>query len=212
MAATGFGLADAIAALGVARVFYGDPFTSGGLIALPTEGEITATISQELNRLTAPELTGGVAHDAWVTPGQITVTVPVIYAGAAQIATLSAHGSAHEGFTSPQRPSYTSLVILPLLEMDQSTDPPTISYGLAGEPAVGTWSPAAPSNALWFWKTVPTKPDISMAWENGGKVIIPVSFEVFFAGDAEPYDGIPNGQKVYTHGDPVETGVTGLAI
>jgi hypothetical protein len=206
MAATGFTLDQAITALGVARAFVGDPFTTDGLMGLPTEGEITATVAQQLNRLTAPELTGEVAHDAYVTPGQITVTVPVIYTGAAQIAALSATGTAHEGYTAPQRPTYTSLVLIPLQELDTSVDPPVFAYD-------GTdWTPGAPANALWFWKTVPQKPDLSMAWENGGKMILPVTFEVFFAGSSGDYEGIPNGQKVYTHGDPVASGVTGLAI
>lgn len=206
MAATAFALADAIAALGVARAFIGDAFTEGGLTALPTEGEVTVSAPQSLNRLTAPELTGDVAHDAWVVPGQVTVTVPVIYTGAAQLATLSAHGSASEGYTSPKRPTYTSLVLIPLKEMS-TADPPTISY--TGTTPV--WSPAAPVNSLWFWKTVPQRPDLRMAFDNGGKIILPVTFEVFFA-DSTSYPGVPNGQRIFTHGDPVAKGVTGLKI
>lgn len=204
MAAAGFALADAIASIGVARVFMGDPFTANGLECLPTEGEIRVSVPQSLNRLTAPELTGDAAHDAWVVPGQIQVTVPVIYGNAAQFADLSAHGTAGEGFTSPRRPVYTSLVIIPLLEMNNSVDPPTIS--LTGT----TWTPAAPTRALWFWKTVPIRPELSMAFDNGGKVIVPVTFEVFFAGSG--YAGVPNGQRLFTYGNPVAAGVTGLAI
>lgn len=208
MSATGFSLSEALSSIGVARVFMGDPFTEGGLIPLPTEGQITPGVPQTLNRLTAPELTGDVAHDAWVVPGQVQVTVPVIYGDAELFAALSAHGAAHEGYSAPQRPVYTSLVIIPLLEMDTSVDPPTISYG--GDPAA--WDPAAPERSLWFWKTVPIRPEFSMAFDNGGKVIVPVTFEAFFAGDEGSYSGIPEGQKVFTYGDPVAAGVTGLAI
>jgi hypothetical protein len=212
MPASGFSLSQALSALGVARVFIGDPFTVGGLKALPTEGEISVSAAQQLNRLVATELTGDVAHDAWVTPGQVTVTVPVIYTGAAQIDDLSAHGTAHEGFSGPQRPTFTSLAIIPLAEMDTSVDPPTIGYNSAAVAPATPWTPAAPANSMWFWKVVPQKPDLSMSWDNGGKIIIPVTFEVFYAGDTGKYAGIPNGQKVYTHGDPVAEGVTGLAI
>jgi hypothetical protein len=206
MPATGFSLSTALSSLGVARAFIGDPFTSGGLTALPTEGAISATSPQNLNRLTAPELTGEVAHSALITPGQTTVTVPVIYTGAAQLATLSAHGSASEGYTSPQEPTYTSLVLIPLEEMNTSVDPPTISYdGLA-------WAPAAPANSLWFWKVVPQRPDLSMAFENGGKVILPVTFEVFYAGSAAPYSNIPAGHKLFTVGDPVAAGVATVRV
>lgn len=199
MAATGFSLNDAIAALGVARAFIGDPFTANGLVALPTEGEIVPSTPQTLNRLTAPELTGDVAHDAWVTPGQTTVTVPVIYTGATQLASLSATGSASAGHTSPQRPTYTSLVLFPLKEMS-TADPPTISYdGL-------TWTPAAPANALWFWKVVPQRPDLRMAFDNGGKIILPVTFEVFFD------NARPAGHKLFTHGNPVTAGITTVRV
>lgn len=210
MPATGFALTEAIEALGVARAFTGDPFTLNGLDALPTEGEISVSAPQNLNRLTAPELTGEAAHDAWITPGQVTVTVPVIYTGAAQLARLSAHASASEGYSGPQRPTFTSLVLIPLLEMDTSVDPPNISY----DPAATTpaWDPAPPVNSLWFWKTVPQRPDLSMAFDNGGKIILPVTFEVFYAGGAAPYSGVPNGQKLFTHGDPVAAGVTGIAV
>lgn len=204
MAATGFSLTDALQAIGVARVFIGDPFTEGGLVALPTEGTIEANVGQTLNRLTAPEFTGDVAHDAWVLPQQTTVTVPVIYGDPTIFELLSGHGSFHEGYTSPQRPSYTSLVIIPLLEMDNTVDPPTISYD-------GTWAPAAPDHALWFWKVNPQRPNLQFQFDNGGKVIIPVTFEVFFA-DSDEYSNIPNGQRIFTYGDPVAAGVTGLAI
>lgn len=199
MSATGFALTDAIAALGVARAFIGDPFTAGGLSALPHEGEIAASVPQELNRLTAPELTGDVAHDAWVIPGRPTVTVPVIYTGAAQLAKLSAHGVASEGYTAPRRPTYTSLVLFPLSEMS-TADPPTIAYdGI-------TWTPGAPVNALWFWKVVPIRPDLRHAFDNGGKIILPVTFEVFF--DAAR----PSAHKVFTQGDPVARGITTVRI
>lgn len=204
MAASGFTLVEALQAVGVARVFIGDPFTEGALVALPTEGTIETNAPQELNVLTAPELTGGIAHDAWVVPGQTTITVPVIYGDPTIFSLLSAHGSLNEGYTSPQRPVYTALVIIPLLEMDTTVDPPIISYD-------GTWSPGPPDRSIWFWKVVPTTPSLSMSWDNGGKVIVPVTFTVFFA-DADEYSNIPNGQRVRTYGDPAAEGVTGIAI
>lgn len=199
-------LNDALSALGVAKVFIGDPFTADGLTALVTQGRVSATVGQELNRLTAPEYTGDVAHDAWVVPTRTVVTVPVLN-HPDNWAALSAHGTAHEGFASPQRPTYTSLVIIPLLDMDTSVDPPTISYN-------GTvWDPVAgPVRSIWFWKTVPIRPEFGWQWEEGGKDIVQVQFEVFYAGGSGDYAGIPNGQKIFTAGDPVAEGVTGIAI
>lgn len=196
---TAFSLSAALSALGVARAFIGDPFTASGMSALPTEGQINASSPQNLNRLTAPELTGDVAHDAVVTPGQTTITVPVIYTGAAQLASLSAHGSASEGYSSPKSPTYTSLLLVPLKEMSTAA-PPTLAYDGT------TWTPAAPANSIWFWKVVPQRPDLSMAFENGGKVILPVTFEAFFDADR------PEGHKLFTVGDPIAHGITEVRL
>ena len=198
MSASSFPLTEALRALGVARAFIGDLFTVAGLEALPTEGEIVPSMPQNLNRLTAPELTGDVAHDAFITPGQMTITVPVIYGGTDTLAKFSAHGSASDGSAGPQSPTYTSLAIIPLREM--AGDPPSIGYD-------GTaWTPGAPVHSLFFWKVVPQRPDMRFAWEGAGKIILPVTFEVF-------YDITrPVGERLFTQGDPVAKGITTLRI
>lgn len=201
MTISGFPLTNALRSMGAARVFLGDPFTLAAMTAVPTEGEITAAMPQTLNRLTAPELTGDVAHDAFIVPGQTTVTVPVIYGGTDTLAKFSATGVKNEGFTAPQKPVFTSLLIVPLNEMKTSVDPPTLSYN-------GTaWDPVTPPvHALWFWKVVPQRPEMRFAYENGGKIIIPVTFEVFY--DAAR----PAGHRVFTQGDPVAAGITTVRL
>lgn len=198
--ATGFNLAAGLTALGVVRVFVEDP-EYDIFVALPTEGAITVNAPQNLNRLTAPELTGDVAHDAWVTNGQVTVVVPVIYTGADQLRLLSATGAASIGTSHPIRPTYRKLFVIPLEEMDL-TDPdaPTITY------LSEVWAPEAPVNSIMFWKTVPVYPEITSSWENGGKIIIPVTFEVFFDGTK------PSGHKVFTVGDPTTAGIVDFVI
>jgi hypothetical protein len=199
MPATAFDLAQAIQSIGPGRVFMGDPTTIGGMLPIPTQGEIAATMPQNMNPLTAPELTGDVPHDAWITPGQPTVTVPAIYGGEDTLARFSATGSAGDGFTSPKKPVYTSLAIFPLSELS-TDDPPSIGFD-------GTdWTPGAPVHALWFWKCVPIRPDFRLAWDDGGKIILPVTFNVFY--DATK----PVGIRIFAQGDPFDQGFATLKI
>jgi hypothetical protein len=199
MPATGYTLSAALQNIGVARVFMGDPFTVDGMVAIPTQGEVQVNMPQVLNRLTAPELTGEVAHDAQITPGQMTVVVPVIYGGAQTLDEFSAHGAAGDGYSAPRTPVYTSLLVIPKREMS-TADPPVISYDGT------TWVPSAPTHALWFWKTVPQRPEMRFSWEDGGRVIIPVTFEVF-------YDGArPSGHRLFTQGNPVTAGITTVRL
>jgi hypothetical protein len=200
MTATAFALTEAATSTGVLRAFIGDPFTEDGLVALPTEGEIREPSLLELNMMTAGELTGGVPLSASVQMTNPTVTVPVIWTGATMAALLSPTGSASVGHSAPQEPTYTSLVLIPLSELDQTDDPPTISY------AATTWAPAAPANARWYWKVVPVMPEMTSAYENNGKVILPVTFQVFYDFDR------PAGHRVRTYGNPAAQGITTIAI
>jgi hypothetical protein len=200
MPATGYTLSAATTSIGPSRVFIGDALTVGGLIALPHEGAITESAPQNVNSAKYPELTGEIDHSAVITPGEVTVTVPVIYTGAAQMATLSAHGAASEGYSSPRTPTFTTLVIMPWADLDTTADPPTFGYN-------GTvWTPQAPVNARWYWKVIPMRPDMSSAFENNGKTILPVPFRAF-------YDSTkPSGHRVFTVGNPVTAGVTAVRV
>jgi hypothetical protein len=199
MTATAFALTAAATSRGVLRAFIGDPFTNGGLVALPTEGEIQQPGMQELNMMRAPELTGGAPLSASVVMADPVVTVPVIWNNTVE-ALLSAHGSASDGYSSPQDPTYTSLVLIPLSELDTSVDPPTFGY------AAAAWAPTAPVAARWYWKTIPIRPDVSSGFDNNGKVIVPVRFQVFYDFDR------PSGHRVMTRGNPAAQGITTILI
>lgn len=199
--ATGFTLQDALTALGVVRVFVSDPDDYDTLVALPTEGDVSVVAPQNLNELTAPELTGDVPHDAWVTTGKVTATVPVIYTGADQLRLFSATGTASVGVGYPQRPVFRRLFIVPLIEMD-TTNPeaPEISYDGS------TWTPQAPTNSIMLWRVVPVYPEITSSWNNGGKIIVPVTFNAFF--DATR----TSGHNVMTIGNPADYGMTDFVV
>ena len=74
-----FTLAEAIAAIGVAEVYIGNPMVDDGMLSLgATEGTIEFTPTQSMNPLTAPELTGNVPHQATATLDQVMIKCNVI--------------------------------------------------------------------------------------------------------------------------------------
>lgn len=199
MAIAPFSLAQAIAAIGVAEVFVGDPLTTAGLTSLgAVEGTITFNAPEDINALTAPELTGAVAHNAVVTPGAVTVTVPLILSSQAQLLKISPRGKASMGNSTPQAVTPTSVVIMPRAELGGGLSNVTTTYTrVAGNGVAGaTGAGAAPVYTIWLWKAIPTFPSLPYQFGNGGKVIIEVTFTAMFDGTK------PEDHKIYSIGDP----------
>jgi hypothetical protein len=212
MALTPFQLQDALRAVGVARVFVGDPFTANGMLPLgATEGDIEVNIPEELNTLTAPELTGGIAHQATVTLGEVTLVVPLIMGDPALWAKVSAFGSGTGGGHSiPQNVVTTSVAFVPLSELGGglSYDGTTWARLAGNGVAAATGVTAEPQNAIWLWRAVPSNPGFRSRYEDGGKVIQDITFTAMWSQNA----GVPEGHKVYTRGNPVARGITTLRI
>lgn len=209
MAIAPFSLSQAIAAIGVAEVFVGDPMTTGGLTSLgAVEGTITFNAPENINALTAPELTGEVAHSAVVTPGAVTVTVPMILSSQSQLLKISPRGKASMGNSVPQAVTPTGVVIMPRSELGggltntAATYTRTAGNGVAGATGAG----AAPVYTIWIWKAIPTFPNLPFQFSNGGKIITEVTFTAMF--DASK----PEDHKVYTIGDPRAVTPTAIAI
>lgn len=209
MAVSPFSLAQAIASIGVAQVFVGDPMTTGGLTVLgATEGNITFNAPENMNELMAPELSGEAPHQAVVTPGKVTVTVPLILSNPAQLLKISPRGKASMGNSAPQQVVATSVVIMPLIELGGGLTNATTTYtrtagnGVAGATGAG----AAPQYTIWIWRAVPTFPSLPFQFSNGGKIIVEVTFTAFFDGTK------PEDHKIYTIGDPRALTPTPIAI
>lgn len=209
---TPFSLTAALAAMGVAEVFIGDPFTEAGMTSLgAVEGTITVNTPQEPNMLTAPELTGGVAHQGTTTLGDVNVVVPVILGDPAIWAKISPWGTASGGHSIPQKVLETSVLIIPRAEVGGSLNWDTVAPGWARTAGNGVAAAtsaaggvAAPKNAVWFWRAYPTFTSMPFSYANGGKVIAEVTFHAMFSAAR------PEGHKVFTIGDP--RAVTPVAI
>lgn len=209
MAISPFSLAQAIAAIGVAEVFVGDPMTTGGLTSLgAVEGTITFNAPENINGLTAPELSGEVLHSAVVTPGAVTVTVPLILSAASQLLKISPRGKASMGNSAPQAVTATSVVIMPRQELGGGLTNATTTYTrTAGNGVLGaTGAGAAPVYTIWIWKAIPTFPSLPFQFGNGGKIIVEVTFTAMFDGSK------PEDHKIFTIGDPRAVTPTAIAI
>lgn len=199
MPATPLTLADALKALGKAVPLIGDWTTANGMTALgETEGPITETGGWNVNALTANEHTGGLAHQATVTPGAIAVTIPVILGDPDLYAKIMPTGSASGPADNPTPPVETGLWLVPL-----AVFPATGGIGYDGT----AWTPTGIENDPLFQNSVLfgrgffTPGDIAHPFENGGKSIVTVTFTPM-------YDGrLPAGKRGWVRGDPVAEGV-----
>lgn len=202
MSATGFVLTDQLKNLGTCEVFIGSPFVSAGLtpIGFIDGSDIRVNLGERINALTT-DVTGGAAHEATVTPEEPTVSFDLVLGDDALYAKIRATGLKGAGHSRRKPVATTSLVIVPHIEMT-TADPPVITY------ATATWTPAAPKHALWLWRGYFTCGEKAYSPQSGGKTTAPVTFHGMWNKTANT----PEGQKIYTIGDPAAQGVTGLAI
>lgn len=191
-------LQQALSAIGNANVYYTSNFAGGDWEALGAkEGPIEANVEFRQNNLTAEELTAGIVHQQLVNLESVTITVPLIGDEdlEAQIQTMSPVAENGGGWSAFQEPNEWTVAIIPNAE---------VGAGLTYNGSV--WTPAAPKAAFWLWRATVSHGPISYQFDNGGKVIIPVTFTGMF------YGPNPEGHKVYTIGNPVTAGVATLRI
>jgi hypothetical protein len=192
-------LTAALAAIGNAHVYVGDAITAqGGMSALGKKnGPATVSVEETYSDLTA-EQTGPTVHARKLMGVQISVTVPLIVDGTVW-AKISPTGTKGGGWSTPQTPTPTTVWIAPDDE---------VGGGLA-YPSAGPWARtagngvgaasgagAAPVNSFWIWRAVPSMGDVAYSYDDGGRMVVPVTFTSMF--DASK----PEGHKVYTIGDP----------
>lgn len=205
-------LTAALQAIGNAQVFVGDPFTANGLVALGAkEGAVRVEVNEQFNDLTAPELTGPAVHERTLMGVNVRVTVPLILGDPAVYAKISPTGAKGGGSSTPQATVKTSVLVIPDQEvaggLANATGATAGWVRTAGNGVAGaTATDAAPKHAVWLWRASAETPSRSFTYENGGKMIVEVTFQTFF------YAANPEGQKVYTVGDPTAQGITTIRL
>jgi hypothetical protein len=111
-----FTLQAALNNIGNAEIMIGNPFVAGGggMASLgAVEGEIGVDIGYTPNDLKAPELTGGAVHQRTITIDHARVTVPVNMGDFAMWAKINPMGLASGGWSVPQSPLETSVLVIP---------------------------------------------------------------------------------------------------
>lgn len=208
-----FSLSAALASIGVAEVYIGDPITAiNGMLSLGgVEGTIEVSPGYNSNALTAPELTGDVAHQVVTTLGNVTVKIPLIISDMSVIPKISPTGTTGGGFSIPQKVAETAVLIVPRAQVGGNLSNATgitSGYVRTAGNGVGALSGAgaAPTNAIWFWRATPTYASLPFQYGNGGKIIIEVTFTAMFDGTK------PEGHKVFTIGDPTAILTTPIAV
>lgn len=190
--------------IGKGYVFVGDPSATGATGLRPlgaTEGEIKVAFNQEFNDLKFPEHTGPAVHDRKLSGENVTVTIPLILGDPDLLDDVSPVHALGGGYSAQQPVKTTSLVIFPEQEIRGGL---TYTAGAGG--AAGTWTPAAPRNAVWIWRGHFVRPGMNYKQADGGKVIVETTFQALFDGSR------PEGHKLYTIGDPAIAGITTLVV
>lgn len=192
---TQFQFTELLRAIGVAEVFVGDAFVEDGMAPLgATEGEIRGELTYTENKLTAPERTGDIAHQTQVQLATANIIVPLVLGDEELWDKISPTGAKGGGSSSFQPVQEMSVLVIPKSELSAG--------GTLSKPVdPGVWTPAAPTNALWLWRAYPVPGNIPYRFTDGGKVITEVRFNGMF------YPSNPEGQKVFTIGDPSAQGI-----
>jgi hypothetical protein len=205
-------LTAALQNIGNAKLAIGDPFTASGMAILGAkEGEIKVDLTAEYSDLTAKELTGPAVHQRTVMGVGARVTIPIIMGDTALYAKISPTGTSGGGWSNPQAIVPTSILVIPDSEIAGGIANAT---GLAAGWVVttgngytgGSGAGYAPVHAFWGWRAVPELSGWGYTYENGGKIIREVVFQLLF--DASR----PEGHKLWTIGDPTAQGISTLRI
>lgn len=184
-------LSELVARMGKAYVYVGNPFVASSMTPLGvTEGEIGVDEQFQYNEFKLPEWTGDAVHEADVDGQSLNVTVPVIMGAADHYNKVHPLGVKGGGRSAPMAVVETSALIVPIKE---------VGSGLSYDGT--TWTPAAPEHAIWIWRATLKPGRYAFKHADGGKVIREVTITAMFD------DARPEGQKLYTIGDPVTQGI-----
>lgn len=202
MSVSPLAMASAVKSVGKAVPLIGDWLTASGLAALgATEGPITEVGGWSINGLTALEHTGGLLHQAQVTPGALSVSIPLILGDPALYAKIMPTGMEDGPSDNPVNVVETGLWLVPLNVFPEGG---TIGYD-------GTaWTPTGIEdqlgNAVLFGRGFFTPGDLAHPYENGGKAIVTVTFTPMYD------DRLPAGKRGWIRGDPVAKGLTTFRV
>lgn len=205
------------ASYGRGVVFYADKWTRQGHLIMAqlgiTEGDIVVTPQETLASLTIPELTGPAAHEMDYTGENPKIDVPLYLTDPALIAVCSPSGSAHAGRSRRSAVKEWTLMVIPEsvflendaqgivhdFEVDWTTGGRWLFNGVPFTPE----QDMALGVSFWLWRAVFNRPPRKFRGGAGDakKNIEQVAIQ------AMHHPLMPEGQHIYTTGNPFDSGI-----
>lgn len=182
-----------IQAIGTAYVFVAEDPTdtnSWELLGI-TEGELTVDEQFQYNDFKLPEWTGEAVHERNVDGQSISIAVPLVWGDPALYDKVAPLGVKGGGRSVPQAVETRTVLIVPRSE---------VGAGMSYDGA--TWAPAAPTHAVWLHRACFAPGQYAFKHADGGKIIRQITIMPMFDNTK------PEGQKLYTIGDPATQGIT----
>lgn len=202
-------------AIGRGVVFYAEKWDGATNLKLThlgdTEGEITVETNESYSHLTLTELTGEAKHKSYVNGEDPVVTIPLFLADPALRAIVSPTGSASGGYQRQRPVKERTLVVFPeeLFFNPTTGEYGDLSYtGTAWQVDGAALSPAQEDllgQSVWFPRGYFNKPGLAYRHEDGGKLVLPVSYQAMQSDLATSV--IPDGCRLYFMGDPDDVGI-----
>lgn len=208
-------LDDALASIGNAHAYMGSFTVANSAVQMGQKmGDIQNNSPEpQVSNLTAEEITGAALHDQIILGGGLEIVIPMVVPADGSFWTdFSPVGVPGDGFSIPQRPTFTSVAIIPDWEVGGGLKYAAATWTrLAGNGvAAASGAGAAPKNALWIWKASVRRGNPAWSIQNGGRMIVPVTVTGFWRKESTTGNALPEGHHIYTFGDPAALGVTGF--
>ena len=172
-----------------------------------TMGEIGPPEESPTNNLTLEELTGEAVLEASAVNPNAVIEFDAIVSSQAQAELFSPTGSGSAGYRRPPPVKEHTLVLFPESLLIEGDPPAEVSLAYSG----GAWTvggDAATTEQLalidlsiWFWRGYFMRTPPVFRYENGGRAERTVRFQVMQ--DLTK----PNGEQLWTLGDPADAGI-----
>lgn len=157
-----------------------------------TEGDVGVDEKFAFNDYKLPEWTGDAIHERLVDGQDLTVTIPLIWGNADLYDKLAPLGVKGGGRSKPEKVVPRATLIIPIAE---------VGDGLAND-GTGWTGGSAPVHSILLHRSTFEPGQYAFKHGDGGKVLRQIMVRPMFD------DNKPEGQKLYTIGDPFAQGIT----
>jgi hypothetical protein len=207
-------LQQAARAIGRGVVFRANVWAGTAALALThlgdTEGDITVAANESYVHQTLPELTGPAKHESYVEGEDPVVTLPLFAADPADRAILTPTGNASGGYSRRRKVKEHTLVVFPeelFFNEESGAYDLQLSYTKAegwklGGEELNAEQKRLLALAMWFWRGYFNRAPVEFKHGDAGKTVASVAFQVMQS--KLPVAVLPEGERLYTLGDPKE--------